>query len=89
VNGTDVGVVEGGGRTGFSLESFESLIVFGESFGQELEGHETAELSVLGLIHHTHTTAAELFQDAIVGNGRTNHMERNPSLAGILLYARR
>ncbi len=35
---------------------------------QELQGDEAIELDVLGLVHHAHPTAAQLFEDAVVGN---------------------
>jgi len=42
---------------------------------QKLQGHHAAELRVLGLIDHTHAAATQLFQNAVVGNGLTNHGE--------------
>jgi hypothetical protein len=41
--------------------------------GQELQGDEAMQLYVLGLVHHTHTTATELLDDAIVRDGLPNH----------------
>jgi len=31
--------------------------------------YEAVEFNILSLVDHTHTTTAELFEDAIVGNG--------------------
>ena len=42
-------------------------------FRQELECNESLEAGVLGLVHHSHTAAAELFQDAIVGDRCADH----------------
>lgn len=39
---------------------------------QDFERHHAAELGILGLIDDTHTSAVELLQDAIVGNGLTD-----------------
>ena len=47
----------------------ECLRVCGYLFGQELEGHEAAELHILGLVDDTHSTTAELFDDAVVRDG--------------------
>jgi hypothetical protein len=58
VNRADVGVVEGGGGTGFALESLAGLRVLGQRFGQELEGYATAEAPVFGFIDHSHTPTA-------------------------------
>ncbi len=66
MDGADVGVVEGSGGAGFAQEAFERLAVAGELFGQELESDEAAELGVFGLVDHTHATAAQLFQHAVV-----------------------
>ena len=35
---------------------------------QELHRHEAPELGVLGLVDHTHPTAAQPLQDAVAGN---------------------
>jgi hypothetical protein len=32
-----------------------------------------AQLEVFGLVHHTHTAAPELLQDAILGDGFADH----------------
>jgi hypothetical protein len=59
------------------------LRVWGNAVGQELEGHEAAELGVLGFVNHTHP-AAELFQDAVVRNGSAQH--EAPPTAPELVY---
>ncbi len=38
-------------------------------YGQKLERHIAVQPLVMSAIHHTHASATELFQDAIVGNG--------------------
>ena len=45
---------------------------------QKLQRHQPAELRVLGFVHYTHTTASELFQDAVVRNGLANHASNLP-----------
>ena len=40
--------------------------VFGYLVGKELEGDEATELHVFGFVDHTHATATELLNDAVV-----------------------
>jgi hypothetical protein len=41
---------------------------------QELEGYLAAQQSVLGFIHHSHSAAAQLAQDFVVGNRLSDHV---------------
>src|SRR5215469_5224635 len=43
---------------------------------QELQRHKSTELHILGLVDHTHSAAAELFEDAVVGNGLADELGR-------------
>ena len=79
VDRADIGVVQSRGRPGLALKPLQCLMVLGEPFRQELEGDKAVELDVLGLVDHTHSAAAEFFQDAIVGNRLASHA-RNPEL---------
>ena len=40
---------------------------------QEFQCNEPTQFSVLGLVDHSHATAAELFDDAVVGYGLLDH----------------
>ena len=73
VNRADVWMVQSRCSTRFSFEPLQGLAVLCQFLGQELQGHEAAQLDVLGLIHHTHAATTELLQDAVVGNGFANH----------------
>ena len=73
VNRADVGVVERRGRLRFAPETFECLRVPGYVVRQELQGNETAELGVLGLVNDAHPAAAELLDDAVVRDGLADH----------------
>ena len=73
VDGADVGMVQGGGSLGFTLEALQCLGVSGHFVGQELQRNETAEVGVLGLVDHTHAAAAELLDDAVVRDGLADH----------------
>jgi hypothetical protein len=37
--------------------------------GQEFQGNKAAKFGILGLVNNTHAPAAELFHDAVVGDG--------------------
>ena len=48
----------------------------GNFIGQELQGDEAVQTSVLGLVHYAHAAAAELFDDAVVRDGLADHESR-------------
>ncbi len=74
VDGANVGMVEGGGGLGFALEALERLMVLGHFLRQEFERHEAVELRVLSFVDDTHAPAAQLLQDAVVGDGCAGHL---------------
>ena len=43
--------------------------------GQELDGHATAQLGVVGEIDLAHATGAELLRDPVMRDGAPNHTE--------------
>jgi hydrogenase/urease accessory protein HupE len=49
------------------------LRILGYVVGQELQGHETAKLYILGFVHHPHATATQLLDDAVVRYGAADH----------------
>ena len=61
---------------GLSLatEAFKCLRVLRDIFGKKFEGDKSTERHVLGLIHNTHTTAAQLLDDEVVRNGLADHL---------------
>ena len=61
-------MVQGRGSTSLPLKTAEGLCVVGEFVGKELQGDVTTELQVFRLIHHTHPAAANLAEDAVMGN---------------------
>src|SRR6266508_6711269 len=73
VNGADVRMTEGGGGTGFALETLERLAILGKTFGQKLQGHAAAEPRVFRLVHHPHTAATELLDDPVMGDSIADH----------------
>jgi len=73
VNRADVRVVQRRRRPRFSPQPLQRLAVFGIFLRQKLQGHEAAQLGVLGLVDHTHAAATELFHDAIMRDGFADH----------------
>ena len=54
-------------------EAAESLRVFGNVVGQELQSDKAVQLYVLGFVDNAHATAAEFLDDAVVGNRLAEH----------------
>jgi hypothetical protein len=68
VDRADVRVVQGGRSFCFPLETAKSLHVVGKFFGKEFQGDVATELQVFCLVHHAHSTTADLAEYAVVGN---------------------
>src|SRR5579863_8874883 len=81
MNRADVGMIECRRRLRFTLKTFQRLVIFREPLGQEFQRHEAMEFGVLGLVDDTHPAAAELLEDAIVGDRLANHC-RAPRCVG-------
>ena len=73
VDGADIGMAQRRGGPSFTPKALQRLRIVGDVVGQKLQGHKPAEHEVLGLVHHTHASATQLFQDTIVRNGLTDH----------------
>lgn len=56
----------------FTLESLQRDRVMRGFRRQEFQRDNPAEPRVFGLVDDTHTTTAQLFEDAVVGNGLTD-----------------
>jgi hypothetical protein len=84
VDGADIRMVQCRGGLRFALKASEGLHIFGNVVRQELKGHKAVQLYVLGLIDHTHTTAAQFLDDAVVRDGLANHGWRVVSWRGML-----
>ena len=57
-DGTDAGMVQGGSSLRFTLETGESLCIFGNLVRQEFEGDKAMQLYVLSLVDDAHAAAA-------------------------------
>ncbi len=78
VNRADIRVVERRSRAGLPMESFQGLAVGGNVVRKELQGYVSAEPGVFGLVDDAHTTAAQLFEDTVVGESLADHETRTP-----------
>ena len=73
VDGADIRVVQGRRRLGLALKTPQGLGITGNIFRQKLQGHETAQLQVFGLVDNAHAAAAELFNNAVMRDGLADH----------------
>ncbi len=73
VDGADVGMVQRRGGARLAAKTFERLRILRDFVRQEFERDEASKVGVLGLVHHTHSTAAQLADDAVVRDRRVNH----------------
>jgi hypothetical protein len=73
MDGADIGMVQSRCGLSFTAEARHGLRIARQFRGQELEGYEAMQAGVFGLVHHAHAAAAQLFQDAVVGDGLANH----------------
>jgi hypothetical protein len=73
IDGADVGVVERGSSTGLPPEAVKGLRVLGNIVRKEFQSDEAPKVGVLGFVDHTHPAAAELLDDAVVGDGFAYH----------------
>src|SRR5436190_16207898 len=87
----NIGMIQGGSCPRFTLKSLQRLMIGRELIGQELESNVAAQTQVFGLVDHTHATAAQSFQDAVMRNGLASHgrtpwrlIPKTPRIAPIL-----
>src|ERR1700758_3520825 len=73
INRADVGVIQRGCRTRLSAKTLEGMWVLGQVVRKKLKRDKPSKRSVLGLVHNTHAAAAQLFDDAVVGDSFADH----------------
>src|SRR5271169_6004766 len=66
VNRTDVGMIERRCGPSLAAKTLQGPRITGNVIRKKLEGDETAQARVLGLVNHSHPATAELFHDAVV-----------------------
>src|SRR5579862_4239136 len=74
VNGADVGMVQRGCGSSFTLEAFAGLGILRQIFRKELQRHAAAEALILSFVDHAHSAAAELRHDAVMGDCLSEHV---------------
>src|SRR5262249_46030252 len=85
MDGANIRVIKRGGSTRLALEPLQGLAVLCQFFRQDLHGYQAAEPGVFSLVHYSHPTTTQLFQNAIVGDCLANHGKRTQALGSILL----
>ena len=75
IDRADMRMIQGGGGPCFALKTLDSQRLSGKLFRKEFQGYMAAEPKIFGFIHHSHATAAELFENAVVENGLPDHGE--------------
>lgn len=68
VNRAYVRVIERGCRLRFSAEAAERLRISGDVVRQEFKRDEAVQARVPGFINHAHASAAQLFNDVVMGD---------------------
>ena len=71
VDRADVGMIERRCRARFAAKPLDRLRIPGNVVGKEFQRDVPAEPRVPGLVDHAHPAPAQLFQDAVVGDGAT------------------
>jgi len=61
-------------------EALDELLVPGEVWGQDFDGHQAVQDGVVGLVDHTHATPANLLQDAVFAQGLADQVELHSCL---------
>src|ERR1700679_2627167 len=68
VDGANVGMIQRGGCLRFTLESAQGLLVAGNFVGKKFQRDEAPQAGVFGFVNDAHASAAETFDDAVMGN---------------------
>src|SRR5882762_1982257 len=84
----DMRMIQLRGCPRLTLETLQRFGVAHKIFRDELERNVATQLDVFGLIDYAHTTAAQLSQDAIVGDSLADHARPRSLQAAILGRAR-
>jgi hypothetical protein len=73
VNGANVGMVQRRSCARFTLEALDGLRIASGAFGQEFQGHVTAETRIFRAVHDSHPAATQFIENAIVRKRLTDH----------------
>src|ERR1700689_3628103 len=75
IDGNDVGMAEGSRAASLQLKTAEAVRVVRERRFEYLHRDVAPQALVAGTIHFSHPTSAYLFQNSIVTEDLTNHLE--------------
>ena len=67
-------------RPRLATEAFHDSRIFDNCVRQELQSDHAAEFEIFGFVDHTHPTATELFDDAVVRDGLPEHWRESYGL---------
>src|SRR5215472_16452561 len=73
MDSADVRMIECGSCSRFPAKSLEGLRILSDIVRKEFQSDKAAEFGVFCFVNHTHPTATELFQDAVVRDCLPNH----------------
>jgi hypothetical protein len=59
-------VIQGGSGLGFIPKPGQSYGILGKFLREEFQSDKTSQALIFSLVHHTHSTATQLFQDSVV-----------------------
>ena len=74
-------MIERRGGLGLPRKTGESLGILGDAVGQKLERDKAVQPHVFGFVHHAHSAATQLFEDAVVRDGCFDHPARTIEVA--------
>jgi len=69
-------MIERGGGTRFPQKAFERRGVRAKTFRQKFERHAASQTRIFRLVYHSHASAAELLQNAVMSDSGANHWKR-------------
>ncbi len=75
VDGADVGMIQLRGDARLTQEALQRLVIVEQVVRDELQRDAAAKASVFRLVYHPHSTATQLAQNVIVGNGLADHVD--------------
>jgi hypothetical protein len=81
IDSADVRMVQRRGRSRFALKSLDGRMILGKLLGEKFQAHVAAEAKVLGFVHNPHPAAAQLFQNAVMGDSSPDH-EKETAIRG-------
>ena len=66
-------MIQSGSGLRLALKTRQRLRIFGNRIGQKLQGDKSSKREVFGFVDDTHPAAAQLLDNAIVGDRLADH----------------